>query len=521
MLDEFFAKEESVNIGSNTDNFIVLEGWKIAKRHAQLLLREDGVYIINLTKMKPVLVGGEKVDSYGPLTVDDVVQIANFKLKVKVTNIDPDATEERQMASQAEKQRAIYQQWQRRLHDLVAVELKTHGITLQSENSRTLIKNVVSGCLKSLHGIPEGVEVSKLAQRVYGEIVGYGPLDPLLNEDTVSEIMVNAYNEIFYQKDGQNYLFNGSFTDDAAVVEIVKRMVKDAGRNIDDSAPLVDASLSDGSRINAVIPPLAVRGASLTIRKFSREKLSAAHLINHGSIDSNILKFLQMAIVHRKNIVISGGTGTGKSTLLNVLTDFIPDSERVVTVEDVAELSLTQANRVALESRPPDAYGKGEIKIRDLVKNALRMSPDRIIVGECRGGEALDMLQAMNTGHAGSLTTLHANSSRDCIGRLEVLVLMSGVELPLSAIRNQIAKAVDVIIQVTRFPCGSRKVTSVSEVCGIEGEAVQLGEIFHFVPTGHDHRGKVIGRFEATGIIPTFYEQLRERGIETDMAVFQ
>ena len=216
MLEEFFVREDSVSIGSGADNFITLDGWKVAKRHAQLQLQEDGVYVINQTKMKPLFVGGEKVDNYGPLTVDDVIQIANFRLKVKVTDLDPEAVEERQIASQAEKQRASYQQWQRRLHDLVAVELKTHGITLQSENAKTLIKNVVSSCLSSLHGVPGGIEPSKLAQRVYGEIVGYGPLDPLLNEASISEIMVNAYNEIFYQKDGQNYLFNGSFTDDDA-----------------------------------------------------------------------------------------------------------------------------------------------------------------------------------------------------------------------------------------------------------------------------------------------------------------
>lgn len=518
-LSEFFIKGESATLGTSNENTIVLEGRKVAKCHAQFDLKDDGVYVVNRATLKPLYVAGQKVERFGPLTIDDDIQIADYCIKVKVTNVDPNYPNEKEGA--VDKQKQLYQLWQRKLHDIVAAEISAQSINLNAENASEVVKNIVGRAASNLTGIPPGIDATKIAMRVYGELVGYGPLESLLKNRAVSEIMVNAYDEIFYEEAGQNKLFNGSFTDNEALTAIIKRMVASSGRHIDDKSPLVDATLPNGSRINAVIPPLAIRGPSLTLRKFSEEKLSAAHLINHGTLNSDMLQFLSVAVSQRKNMVIAGGTGTGKSTLLNVLSSYIPDSERIVTIEDAAELSLSQRNRVALESRPPDAYGNGEIQIRDLVKNALRMSPDRIIVGECRSGEALDMLQAMNTGHDGSLTTIHSNTPRDCISRLEVLVLMSGVELPISAIRNQIASAVDIIVQITRFPCGSRKVTSISEVCGVEGGTVQLGELFTFQQNGYDKNGKVLGQFAATGVVPSFYEQLRERGISVDMSIFQ
>lgn len=520
-LDEIFIRDGHATIGAGKENTVVLDGWKVAKQHALLDLRDDGVYVTNKAKMKPLLVAGNKVDSFGPLTINDAIQIADYLVKVRVTSLGPDADSSDDRISSAEKQKQLYQTWQRQLHKVVDYELKSHSIGLQSENAATVIKNVVSKAAGEMKGIPAELDVTKLAKRVYGEIAGYGPLDSLLANSAVNEIMVNSCDEIFYEEMGQNKEFSGYFTDNQALEDIIKKMVAVSGRHIDEKSPLVDATLPNGSRINAVIPPLAIRGPSLTIRTVSREKLSATHLINNGTITSPLLDFLKVGVANRKNIVISGGTGTGKSTLLNVLSSYIPENERIVTIEDAAELTLNQRNRVALESRPPDAYGEGEVKIRDLVKNALRMSPDRIVVGECRGGEALDMLQAMNTGHDGSLTTIHANSPRDCISRLEVLVLMSGVELPVSAIRNQIASSVDIIVQLTRFPCGSRKVTSVAEVCGIEGGTVQLGELFRFEQSGYDDNGIVMGKFASTGIVPSFYEKLRERGIKLDMSLFQ
>ena len=520
MLDERFIRDERATIGAGKENSIILESRKVAKSHALFEVRDDGVYVSNRARMKSVLVGGHKIDCYGPLTVNDKIQIADFHLQVKVTHLDPEQ-DGSESGSRQDHTRALYKEWQRNLHKLVENQLKSHAIGLKSENANTLIKSVVSELATELKGVPHEVDRTKLAMRVYGEIAGFGPLDSLMANKAISEIMVNSCDEIFYQENGENKLFSGYFTDNEALQGIMSRMVSMAGRHIDSKSPLVDATLPDGTRINAVIPPLATRGPSLTIRKISLETLSASHLINKDTINSAQLSFLKVAVANRKNIVISGGTGTGKSTLLNVLSSFIPEIERIVTIEDAAELTLNHRNRVALESRPPDAYGEGEIKIRDLVKNALRMSPDRIVVGECRGGEALDMLQAMNTGHDGSLTTIHANSPRDCIGRLEVLVLMSGVELPLTAIRNQIASSVDIIVQVTRFPCGSRKVTSITEVCGMEGGTIQLGELFRYEQNGYDESGRVNGRFLATGIVPRFYESLRERGIGVDMSVFQ
>lgn len=520
LLNEVFVKNGKATLGSNKDNTVVLDGWKVAKVHALFELKEDGVYAINRAKMKPLLANGNRVESFGPLTTKDKVQIADYSIKVLVTHLDPDSAPGEQ-TNNSSKQRELYKLWQRKLHNVVAHELKTHAIGLHAENASTLIKNVVQEAAKHLKGVPAGIDKNKIATRVYGEIVGYGPLDSLFANGAISDIMVNTPDEIFYQEHGKNKLFSGYFTDNEALEAIIKRMVESAGRHIDEKSPLVDATLADGTRINAVISPLALRGASLTIRKVSLENLSASHLINNGTLNSAMAKFLKVAVESRKNIVIAGGTGTGKSTFLNVLSSFIPEDERIVTIEDVAELTLNQSNRVALESRPPNAHGEGEIKIRDLLKNALRMSPDRIVVGECRGGEALDMLQAMNTGHDGSLTTIHANSPRDCISRLEVLVLMSGMELPISAIRNQIASSVELIVQLARFPCGSRKVTTITEVCGMEGGTVQLGEIFTFEQTGYDTNHVVEGDFRASGVIPDFYEKLRKRGTSVDMTIFQ
>jgi len=304
------------------------------------------------------------------------------------------------------------------------------------------------------------------------------------------------------------------------VRNIIDRIVAPIGRRIDESSPLVDARLHDGSRVNAVIPPVALKGANITIRKFSKKRLQMEDLIGFGSVEPRMAEFLRVAVEQRKNIIISGGTGSGKTTLLNVLSNFIPPNERVVTIEDAAELKLYQPNLVSMEARPANVEGKGAIPIRELVRNALRMRPDRIVVGECRGGEALDMLQAMNTGHDGSLTTAHANSPRDMLSRMEVMVMMAGMELPLAAIREQIASAIDIIVQITRFSCGSRKLTAIVEVTGTESGVIQLQELFYFKQQGFGPDGKVRGTFRASGSIPEFYEEMRERGLPVDMSLF-
>jgi len=355
---------------------------------------------------------------------------------------------------------------------------------------------------------------------VLNEVVGLGPLEALLADEQVTEIMVNGHNDIYVERNGRLARSDIAFSNDAAVLAAIERIVSPLGRRIDESSPMVDARLKDGSRVNAIIPPLAIRGPSITIRKFAKRRLLAQDLMDFGSINAAMIEFLRMAVEKRANIVVSGGTGSGKTTLLNVLSNFIPDHERIVTVEDAAELQLNQPNLVSLEARPPNVEGRGAVTIRDLVKNCLRMRPDRIIVGECRGGEALDMLQAMNTGHDGSLTTAHANSPRDCLSRLEVMTLMSGLDIPVQAIREQVASAVHVIVQQTRFSCGTRKVTHIAEVTGIEGSQIQLQDIFKFEQDGFDAAGKVRGHFVATGHIPEFYQELIRRGLSVDLSIF-
>jgi pilus assembly protein CpaF len=310
------------------------------------------------------------------------------------------------------------------------------------------------------------------------------------------------------------------FSSDKSVSAVIDRIITPLGRRIDESSPIVDARLKDGSRVNAIIPPLALKGPTVTIRKFPKHMIEFNDLLDSRVLDKPMLDFLQTCVETRKNIVVSGGTGSGKTTLLNVLSRFIPETDRVVTIEDAAELKLVQPNLVSLESRPPNLDGKGEIPIRDLVRNALRMRPDRIVVGECRGGEALDMLQAMNTGHDGSLTTLHANSPRDALSRLEVLVLMAGMDLPITAIREQVSSAVDIILQQQRFACGSRKITRITEVVGMESGIVQLQDIFRFDQQRAGDQ-QVSGRFVATGAVPSFYESLRAAGIRVDLCGVQ
>jgi pilus assembly protein CpaF len=353
--------------------------------------------------------------------------------------------------------------------------------------------------------IPPDMSKDQLVGEMVDEALGLGPLENLLGDPTITEIMVVDPDTIYIEQRGKLTRSNARFTDDERVRAIIERIVTPLGRRIDESSPIVDARLRDGSRVNAVIRPLALRGSAITIRKFSKSPLTMKKLIDFGALTPGMGQFLTRCVIAKKNVVISGGTGSGKTTLLNVLSAAIPADERIVTIEDAAELQMGQPHVVSLETRPANMEGKGEYSIRDLVKNALRMRPDRIVVGECRGGEALDMLQAMNTGHDGSLTTTHANSPREAIARLETLVLMSGLELPVRAIREQIAGAVHILVQQSRLSDGSRKVTAISEVIGVNDEGdIELVPIFQFIRTGTDAKNKVIGEFRATGFLPTF-----------------
>jgi len=363
------------------------------------------------------------------------------------------------------------------------------------------------------------VERSKFVAEVLSDILGYGPLDGPLADPTVTEIMCNAFDQIWVERKGVIEPTDLSFTDDVQYRQVIDKIVSAVGRRVDESSPMVDARLPDGSRVNAIIPPLSLNGPTLTIRKFAEDPYTVADLISFGSITMDLALFLEACVRGKLNVLVSGGTGTGKTTTLNVLSSFIPERERIVTIEDAAELQLQQPHVVRLESRPANSEGKGEVRIRDLVRNALRMRPDRIVVGEVRGGEALDMLQAMNTGHAGSITTVHANTARDALARLETMVLMAGFDLPVRAIREQIASAINIIVQLERASDGVRRIVSVEEVQGLEGDIILLQQLFRFVPRTVD--GHQSGEIEAAGLRPKCLDALMHSGVELPASVFQ
>ncbi len=363
---------------------------------------------------------------------------------------------------------------------------------------------------------------TSLIKDILNDILGYGPIDDVLNDDTVSEVMVNGPDQVFVEQNGKLTKTDVKFIDEDHLLRIIEKICAQVGRIVNEKAPMVDARLPDGSRVNAIIPPLAIDGPFLTIRKFSKDPFQVDDLIRFGTLNAASARFLQACIVGRLNVIVSGGTGTGKTTTLNVLSSFIPDDERICTVEDAKELQLHQEHVLCLEARPPDLNGEGAITIRDLVKNTLRMRPDRLVVGECRGGEALDMLQAMNTGHDGSITTVHSNGPRDTLARLETLVLMAGFDLPVRAIREQISSAVDLIVHLTRLKDGTRRITHITEVQGMEGDKITLQDIFLFdYSMGVGEDGKFRGHLKATGVRPKFAEKLQDHGIKLGAEVFQ
>ncbi len=406
-----------------------------------------------------------------------------------------------------------------RIQDKLLAELDPQIDITQTDEIRRTMEDLFNHILSEAAIILSRTERQNLFEQIAAEILGYGPLEPLLADETVSEIMVNGPNHIYVEQSGRLSRTSLSFESDDHVLRIIDRIVSPLGRRIDESSPLVDARLPDGSRVNAIIPPLALNGPTLTIRKFSKTPLTIDNLIQYGSITPEAAEFLKACVLARTNVVVSGGTGSGKTTLLNICSNFIPDDERIITVENAAELQLAKEHVVTLESRPPNIEGKGEVSIQDLVINTLRMRPDRIVVGECRGGEALDMLQAMNTGHDGSLTTAHANTPRDTISRLETMCLMAGMDLPVRAIREQIASAVDVIVQQQRMRDGSRKVINITEVQGMEGDVVVLSDIFAFEQQGFEG-GKVIGRLKPTGLRPKFMDRIEDANIHLPPNIF-
>jgi len=388
---------------------------------------------------------------------------------------------------------------------------------LREEASRVANEVIKSGTVK----IPAGIGSQQIVEQVVAESIGLGPIDPLLQDESISEVMVNGPKDVYVEQQGRIARVPVRFIDARSLMSVIERIVTPLGRRIDEGAPMVDARLADGSRVNAIIPPLSLVGPVLTIRKFSKKRFDMDRLVEVGTMSQAMADFLKVCVEHRLNVVVSGGTGSGKTTLLNALSDFIPDSERIVTIEDAAELRLAQQHVISLEARPANVEGKGHVAIRDLVRNSLRMRPDRIVVGECRGGEALDMLQAMNTGHDGSMTTGHANSPRDLLSRLEVMVLMSGMELPVRAIREQISSAVNIVVQQSRFKDGKRRVTDIVEVRGMEGDTILLQTLFNFQQQGTDAEGNSQGVFSGAGYAPKFYEGLLDAGVELDTSLFR
>jgi pilus assembly protein CpaF len=364
-------------------------------------------------------------------------------------------------------------------------------------------------------------ERDRLVNDVQHELFGLGPLEPLLADSTISDILVNSHGTIYVERHGRLEVTNVAFKDDEHLMRVIERIVSSVGRRIDESSPMVDARLRDGSRVNAIIPPLSIDGPVLSIRRFGAEPLRMTSLIENKALTRDIADMLQMCVSARLNVLISGGTGAGKTTLLNALSAYIPESERIVTIEDSAELQLQQPHVVRLETRPPNIEGKGEVTQRDLVRNALRMRPDRIVIGEVRGGEAIDMLQAMNTGHDGSLTTIHANTPRDALARLETMIQMTGMRLSDRAMRQQVAAAIDLVVQVARLSDGTRRLTCISEITGMEGETITMQEIFLYERTGVDSQGQVIGRFRPTGIRPRFAERLKASGLQLPRVFFE
>lgn len=506
-----------------------IANWRVAKHHARLVQHEQIIELEDLGSFGGTFVNGHRVAVHRPVLPGDDILIGPCRIRVTLPDAGLDSdTRDRdgpgavadtatvaasvQQADGAASQALLPHR--RRLHAalLQALDLRRRDVAGMSDGLlRSEAQHMLDRIAADDAEIPASVDRAALCRDVLDEAVGLGPLEPLLADSGISEIMVNRHDEIYIERGGRLLRHDAVFSSEQSVRWAIERIVAPIGRRIDESAPMVDARLPDGSRVNAVVPPVALKGASLTIRKFPARRPLMEDLVRSGSISSGMAEFLYLCVRSRKNVVVSGGTGSGKTTLLNILSNGIPEGERVVTIEDAAELRLDHAHLVALEARPANLENRGRIDIRDLVRNALRMRPDRIVVGECRGAEAFDMLTAMNTGHEGSLTTLHANSPRDALGRLEAMVLMAGMDLPLSVVREHIGASIDIIVQQARMSDGRRLATSIVEITGMESGRIQLQELFRF------HRAS---GFQACGLLPSFAEEWRAAGIAFDARVF-
>lgn len=539
-----------LTIGRSESSGFCIPDKKVSRRHAEIVSDGENVFITDLSSRTGTRVNGRAIAQRTPLCIGDTIQIGETDLVLEKTEdaqaaplprtTAPAKTEPPVRTEKTQTQRnlplysaqeslaelysssmlTLAKRVQTRVLELLNIDAAAKEIS--NSEMRPKVADAVDQILREIrHEIPSSVKLDQFRQILLDDLIGLGPLSPLLRDGSISEIMINGPDNLFIESKGLLYRSAAKFNSESHLQAIIQRIVEPLGRHIDAASPMVDARLEDGSRVNAVIPPLALDGSLVTIRKFASKKLTDDDLIKFGSLTKPMALFLREAVRARRNILVSGGTGSGKTTLLNILSQFIPEKERIITVEDSAELRLSHENLCRLEARPANVEGQGRITIRDLVVNTLRMRPDRIIVGECRGAEALDMLQAMNTGHDGSMTTCHANNPRDALSRLENMVMMAGFELPSAAIREQIASAIHLIVQQTRLPDGSRKIVKISEVTGREGNTILLQDIFTFEQEGFDENFHVIGRHTATGNIPTFIDELRQAGdLELDMSVF-
>ncbi len=536
-------------IGRDSSCDIALNSSQVSRRHAKLSCENDQYFLEDSGSSLGSFVNDVKISGKEKISPGTRIRLGGCDLVLSLDTVE-DAEENENHTSYTQADAALRSNsmqgkllheyknanllytdemmaLKRRIHERVLSEMHLVDINInvnemQKTETRKNLDRALNKVLRELwHELPRNIPAEVFKEALVDELINYGPISSLLRAEDIDEVMVNGPNMIFVEKKGKLHETGIRFFNERHLISIIQRVVEPLGRHIDEASPMVDARLPDGSRVNAIIPPLALDGSSVTIRKFASRKLTTEDLIGFGSMTEQMAEFLHEAVKSRQNIVISGGTGSGKTTLLNVLSQFIPLGERLVTIEDSAELKLSHRNLVRLESRPANIEGRGRVAIRDLLVNSLRMRPDRIIIGECRAGEALDMLQAMNTGHDGSLTTVHSNTPRDALSRLENMVLMAGYELPVSAIREQVASAIHLIIQQNRLVDGTRRITQISEVVGREGNVITMQDIFFFQQEGLTADGKVTGYFAATGNIPRFIETLRQRGrLKLDMAMF-
>ena len=513
-------------IGKKAGNGLTLDRPAISREHCAILKKDGEYFLRDLKSRNGTYLDGKRIHT--DISLHDGAQIHLGDFRIVFRKDPPQAphggTALDRIRSSGPPAKRLPVDLKRKLHQEIIDRLDLKHTDFSEKSSEELWERAAEVARGSISVIrqemPPWLQDEQLIKDVVDEAVALGPVEDLLADDTVDEIMVNGWDRIYVERRGKLYLTNKQFINDEQVLTIIRRILAPLGRRIDESNPMVNARLNDGSRVNAIINPLSLTGPTLTIRKFARKRFTDRDLISFGTMDEQMASFLRLCVASRMNMCISGGTGSGKTTLLNVLSAFIPDTERIVTIEDAAELKLDQDHVVRLEAKPPNIEGQGAIAIRDLVINSLRMRPDRIIVGECRGSEALDMLQAMNTGHDGSLTTVHSNSVRDSLARLETMVLMAGLDLPSRAIRTQIASAINVFVHEARMPDGTRKVVEICEMTGMEGDTFLLQTLYQFKQTGFDDKGNVVGCHTATGAIPRFVETLRERSLKVDLALF-